>query len=426
MADYREKLYSHVNQSLEKRPWQEKLVDRLMAACMANENLRTQLLRFIDVFPVLKTNHSITQHFLSYVGPLRKHFPTPIKQMLLLAHLPLAHHLISPLIIKFIQLFGKRFIVNTADLKTINQIGEKLRTQGYDITWDLLGEDVLTQEEAETFKNRYLSLIKQLGKTSLLEGFSHNISIKFSSLVPKMAWDAINWESCISKVTLLFAELLHAGIKNGVTINVDMEQYAVRDLTLEIFKKTLERKEFSGTKKEVGIVAQAYLEDSEKSLNDLLIWIKNNRVPITIRLVKGAYWDYEVITAQEQRWPIPVLKNKLETDRQFRNLAKKILQAQKSGTQVTLACASHNLNDIAYVISSLDNLGLDRTGNEFQVLYGMGDQIREAIIQNGHITRVYVPCGEPIAGIAYLVRRLLENTSQQSFLGMNFLKGGVK
>jgi RHH-type proline utilization regulon transcriptional repressor/proline dehydrogenase/delta 1-pyrroline-5-carboxylate dehydrogenase len=427
MAEYREKLYAQVRQVLAKRPWQEKLTDRLMAACMANSELRTQLLRFIDVFPALKTNQSITHHFLSYVGPFRKYFPAPIKQVLVLAYLPFAHQLVGPLIKKFVRLFAKRFIVDSADWGKISQIGQTLQNQGYEITWDLLGEEVLTAEEAEIFKNRYLELIRRLGAAPIPEGFSRNISIKLSSLVPKMTWDAIKWEECANRITLLFSELLRAGMENNVTINVDMEQYAVRDLTMEIFKRTLERKEFSQIKR-VGIVVQAYLEDSEQLLDELLDWIRLNKVPVTIRLVKGAYWDYEVINAQEQCWPIPVIVKKQKTDERFRQLAEKILKAQKAGVRVMFACASHNLDDISFVMSLLDNLGLDRTGNEFQVLYGMGDQIREAILENGHLIRIYVPCGEPIAGMAYLVRRLLENTSQQSFLGTNFIRktGGKK
>jgi len=423
MAEYREKLYIQVTQTLANRPWPEKLTDRLMAACMANDELRTQLLRFIDVFPALKTNRSITRHFLSYVGPFRRFFPTPIKQALVLAYLPWAHPLVSRLIKKFVRLFATRFIVDSADWEKMSQVGQSLQSRGYEITWDLLGEEVLTEAEAEIFKNRYLELIRRLGAAPVPEGFSRNISVKLSSLVPKTAWDAINWEECANRVTLLFAELLRAGMENQVTVNVDMEQYAVRDLTLEIFRRTLERKEFSKIK-EVGIVVQSYLEDAEKSLDKLLDWIRASKVPVTIRLVKGAYWDYEVITAQEQRWPIPVIAKKLKTDWQFRKLAEKILKAQKSGVRVMFACASHNLDDIGYTMSLLDDLGLDRTGNEFQVLYGMGDQIREAVLENGHLIRIYVPCGEPIAGMAYLVRRLLENTSQQSFLGTNFLRKG--
>lgn len=421
MAEYREKLYDQVRQILSKKSWPEKLTDQLMAACMANDELRTQLLRFIDVFPALKTSQSIARHFLSYAGQFRKYFPAPIKQALALAYLPLAHPAVSWLIKKFVRLFAKRFIVDSADWEKISQVGRSLHAQGYEITWDLLGEEVLTQEEAEIFKNRYLELIRRLGAAPIPEGFSRNVSIKLSSLVPKTAWDPINWEECINRMALLFAELLRAGIENKVTVNVDMEQYAVRDLTLEIFRRTLERKEFAGIK-EVGIVVQAYLKDSEQSLDELLDWIRARKIPVTIRIVKGAYWDYEVINAQEQRWPVPVIIKKPETDWQFRKLAEKILKAQKSGIRIMFACASHNLEDIAYVMSLLDDLKLDRSGNEFQALYGMGDQIREAILENGHVIRIYVPCGEPIAGMAYLVRRLLENTSQQSFLGTNFLK----
>src|SRR3989344_7826908 len=149
---YKEQLYNHVAQALKNRPWPEKLVDRFMSACMANDNLRVQLLRFIDVFPVLKTNRQIHSHFLSYVGAYRKDFPWFVRPALSLAYLPMAHYLSAKLIKRLVNLFAKRFIVSTVDTAEITKIGNELRSKGLDITWDLLGEEVLTQEEANSFK----------------------------------------------------------------------------------------------------------------------------------------------------------------------------------------------------------------------------------------------------------------------------------
>lgn len=419
--EYRRKLFREIENLLANRPRQDKLIDWLMASCVAEENLRVQLLRFIDVFPALKTNRDITKEFLAYVGPQKSGLPKIIRKFFWILNLPFAHCFTGPVIRRMVNLFAKRFIVNGAEKDAVGNIGKSLRSRGLDITWDLLGEEVLTEGEAEVFKNRYLRLIEELGSIPLENRFSHNISIKLSSLVPKISWDPINWEECADKVTLLFTELLRAGMKHNVAINVDMEQYAVRDLTLKIFKQALDQKEFDRLK-EAGIVVQAYLRDSEKSLESLLNWIRIRQIPVAIRLVKGAYWDYETIVAQEQGWTVPVFSEKFQTDRQFRKLAKKIMLWQKFCPTINFACASHNVNDIAYTMEVLAKLGLDPARNEFQVLYGMGNQIREAILKTGHRVRVYAPCGEPVAGMAYLVRRLLENTSQQSFLGLTFLK----
>ncbi len=425
VAELNQALLSKAQQALRKRSWKEKIMDKLMAMCMADDGLRTQLFRFIDVFPVLKNNRAVANHFLSYVGPHKKSFPWPIRKALWFTDKPITNYLAGFVIGLFVKLFAGHFIINSVSRKKIEITGQKLRARGYDTTWDIVGEDSLTKDEAFIFRKRYLDLIERLGNLKAPAGFSHNVSIKLSALVPKLQWDAINFDSCVNAVSDLLAELLRAAKKCGVTINLDMEQYAVRDLTLAIFKKTLEQQEFNGL--EVGAALQSYLTDAESSLDCLLAWCWRGWRPMIIRLVKGAYWDYEVINSQQQGWPIPVLTNKSETDRQFERMAVKILRAQKYlRAPVRLACASHNLESIAYVMRQIEEMEIDKTKNEFQVLYGMGDPIREAIVRAGYPARVYTPYGELIPGMAYFVRRLLENTSQQSFLGLNFLKGGKK
>ncbi len=414
-------LLSDAQRALEKRGWKEKIMDKLMAMCMADDGLRTQLFRFIDVFPALKTNKDITEHFMSYVGPHRKAFPWIIEKVLWFVDKPICDLVAGSIISWSMRLFAKHFIIDSTDQKKIERVGQSLRGQGYDITWDILGEDILSKDEAEIFRKRYLDLIERLGSLGAPAGFTNNVSVKMSSLVPKLQWDAINFNGCANMVGELFAELLRAGKRNGVTITIDIEQYAVRDLTLYIFKNILEKPEFKDLK--ASIAFQTYLADAPAKLYSLLMWCYLYQRPITIRLVKGAYWDYEVINARQQGWPIPVLLKKEDADWQFKDMAETILHAQKYMRRpVTLACASHNLESIACVIQKMEELEIDKNKNEFQVLYGMGDPVREAILKAGYPVRVYTPYGELIPSMGYFVRRLLENTSQQSFLGLNFLQ----
>ncbi|MBI5742894.1 MAG: proline dehydrogenase family protein, partial [Candidatus Niyogibacteria bacterium] len=267
----------------------------------------------------------------------------------------------------------------------------------------------------------------------------NNISVKLSSLVPKAEWDPLNFDGATKVVSGKLAQLFRAGYRNGVAVNVDMESYAVRDLTLAIFKRAFEGDEFCAHYN-AGIVVQAYLCDAEGSLRDLLAWIQGVRRTVTIRLVKGAYWDHEVMNAEERGWPVPVLMDKAATDRQFNKLAEMILTARKYGVPVKLAAGSHNAESLAHTIALAEELG-ELAGLEIQVLYGMGDDIRRAVRAllncfappsadltgraEGYPVRVYTPCGELVPSMAYLVRRLLENTSQQSFLGAQLgVKGG--
>ncbi|MBI5046028.1 MAG: bifunctional proline dehydrogenase/L-glutamate gamma-semialdehyde dehydrogenase [Candidatus Niyogibacteria bacterium] len=430
-AELSRKLFWGAEQSLKRRGLKGKALDVLLAECMANDELRTQLFRFIDVFPALKNDQSIVSHFLSYLGPHQDHFPWFIKKALYCADKPIACHAVAGTIKWLVKFFAGHFVIDSVNEQAIIKKCFSLRSKGYDTTWDILGEDSLTQKEADNFTRRYFDLIERLGSMPAPREFTNNISIKLSSLVPKFQWDPIDFDNCARAVSKKFREVLRAGIRQRVTINVDMEQYAARDLTLAIFKDALSAPEFDGLD-DAGIVVQAYLKDSADSLDDLLSWIKERKINITIRLVKGAYWDHEVINAEQQGWPIPVFTDKAETDRQFKLLTEKILLAQKSGVPVKFAAGSHNIDSLSYAIALMRELGLDGNRNEIQVLHGMGDHIREAVLDVlrsaqdlRHATtchvRVYAPYGELVPSMAYLVRRLLENTSQQSFLGVNFL-----
>lgn len=411
-------LLNRVEQILAKRSWQNWLLEKLLAICMANDGLRTQLFRYVDVFPVLKTDRDIAGHFFSYIRPHKQNLPWIARMALLIGEHPLAIRLTALVIRQSIRIFARHYIIDSVDPRRLEQTGARLNAQGHDITWDILGEESLTRDEANNFLNAYLRLIERLGQKPAPTGFSHNVSVKLSALIPKQQWDVVDFNGCVDAVSRQLTKLFHAGKENKVSINIDMEQYAVRDLTMEIFKRTLE---YSPDIQNAGIVLQAYLRDAEKTLTDFLLWIRERRCPVTIRVVKGAYWDFETINAELQHWPNPALADKTLTDRQFELLCKQILIAQKSGVPVTLACASHNLNSIAFVMDTIKAMGIGQNQNEFQVLYGMGDAVREAIRGAGYKVRVYTPYGDLIPSMAYLVRRLLENTSQQSFLGMNFL-----
>jgi RHH-type proline utilization regulon transcriptional repressor/proline dehydrogenase/delta 1-pyrroline-5-carboxylate dehydrogenase len=418
------RLTERLNEYATHRSFSERSLTRLLAECMRNDGLRTALFRFVDVFPALRTDHEIACHFVSYVGAHRAHLPFHLGILLPAADQPLALHIAARVIKQMVRAFADHFIVDSANVWKVRDTERDLRGEGCDITWDILGEEALSPEEADEFMRRYLALIKDLGSRPVPAGFTNNISVKLSSLVPKAEWDPINFDGTVKVVSGKLLQLFRAGYKNGVAVNVDMESYAVRDLTLAIFKRAFESDEFCAHYN-AGIVVQAYLCDAEESLRDLLSWIERVRRTVTIRLVKGAYWDHEVMNAEERGWPVPVLTDKAATDRQFQKLAEMILTARKYGVPVKLAAGSHNAESLAYTIALAEELG-ERAGLEIQVLYGMGDDIRRAVRAEGYPVRVYTPCGELVPSMAYLVRRLLENTSQQSFLGAQILgaKGG--
>ena len=167
----------------------------------------------------------------------------------------------------------------------------------------------------------------------------------------------------------------------------------------------------------LGIVVQAYLRHADPRLERMLELAKERGAPITIRLVKGAYWDSEVITADQQGRPSPVFLNKAETDTNFERLSVELL---KHHEHLPAAFGSHNLRSIVHAIACAEDMGVPKNAYEIQMLYGMAEPIRKALRERGHRVRVYCPIGELLPGMAYFVRRLLENTANEGFLRQSY------
>jgi RHH-type proline utilization regulon transcriptional repressor/proline dehydrogenase/delta 1-pyrroline-5-carboxylate dehydrogenase len=133
-----------------------------------------------------------------------------------------------------------------------------------------------------------------------------------------------------------------------------------------------------------------------------------------VRLVKGAYWDHEVVEARQHGWRPPVFEVKAESDRNFEALTTRLLEARPL---IRVAIASHNLRSVAHAVAVNRATGGEDADLELQILRGLGDELQQALAHNDLRVRAYCPVGDLVAGMAYLVRRLLENTSNDSFLG---------
>ncbi|CAE7348479.1 rocA [Symbiodinium necroappetens] len=199
-----------------------------------------------------------------------------------------------------------------------------------------------------------------------------------------------------------------------------MEQFAFKDLTLTLFERCCEQVDFHA-----GLAMQAYLRSGVDDAKRIADWAKRTGRQVTVRLVKGAYWDYETIHAEEMGWPCPVWSAKHETDACFERMAEVFLdstprEANEGG--VKLALGSHNVRSIAAALEGMERRNLPKEAIELQMLHGMADQLKGAAVDSGLRIREYVPVGEMIPGMAYLVRRLLENTSNESWLRAGFLE----
>ncbi len=241
-----------------------------------------------------------------------------------------------------------------------------------------------------------------------------NVSLKTSAMYSQM--NACAFEHSIEKSKERLRPILRRAMQAGAFVNLDMEHHGIKDLTLALYRSLMEEPEFSRYP-HTGIVIQAYLRESEKDLEQMIDWAARGDFHFTIRLVKGAYWDQELIVANQKNWPPPVFTDKSETDANFERLARIILENRGS---IKLACASHNIRSIAAVSETAKELGATGEHLEFQVLYGMGEPVRNALRKAGLHVRVYCPVGEMLQGMSYLVRRLLENTANESFLRQTF------
>ncbi|PYK38182.1 MAG: L-glutamate gamma-semialdehyde dehydrogenase, partial [Verrucomicrobia bacterium] len=300
----------------------------------------------------------------------------------------------------------------------------KRHEQKIGFTVDLLGEAVVSEKEADEYAARCLELLEHLARET--DGWSDpldngaelfpvvNLSVKISALYSQT--NPADPADAIAHLAPKLRPILRRAKELGVFINFDMESFSHKNITLDLFKTLFAEPEFRDWP-HAGIVIQAYLRDAEKDLVDLIDWGRARRTRFTVRLVKGAYWDYEKIKSTQNGWSIPVYLQKPESDANFEALSGVLLENESI---VTAAFGSHNVRSIAHAQALADELGIDRTRFEFQLLYGMAGPVKRALVEMGYRVREYCPVGELLPGMSYLVRRLLENTSNEGFLRAKF------
>jgi RHH-type proline utilization regulon transcriptional repressor/proline dehydrogenase/delta 1-pyrroline-5-carboxylate dehydrogenase len=235
-----------------------------------------------------------------------------------------------------------------------------------------------------------------------------NLSVKVTALTARVRAEAP--ELGIEDAKGRLRGLLRTAKEVGAHLHVDMESMDSRDLITELVIQLLNEPEFRDGPS-AGIVLQAYLTDADEQLDRLLegYAAAGRRTPLTIRLVKGAYWEHETVEARQHGWRPPVFEAKVESDRSFERLTRRLIASKPL---VRPAIASHNVRSIAHALAWAD----DPRDIEFQVLRGLGDDLQQALARMELRVRTYCPVGDLVAGMSYLVRRLLENTSNDSFL----------
>lgn len=311
---------------------------------------------------------------------------------------------------------ARRFIVEQGPEAVANVLG-KLDRAGRFASFDLLGEAVLSEEEAQRYIHGYVNLLASLGNHRLAGqrtargALKLEVSLKLTALTAQFRPE--DPEGTLDRVRPALERLFAAARDAGVGVTVDAEQYPYRDLTWRIVRETLGSGRPFESWPDAGVVVQAYLRDVEEHVRDVAAFISHRGVPMGVRLVKGAYWDHEVISAEQNGWPASVFQNKGATDIAYERAVRTLLEAAPG---VRLAVASHNLRTHAHAEAVAESLGLPRHAVEHQTLHRTSEEVSRALADVGWVSRDYVPVGELNPGMAYLVRRILENTSQVGVL----------
>ena len=393
--------------------------DRGMAWSMADPKLQGHLFRFIDALPGLRDDEAVARQLVEYLAPVADRLPWLARRAL--ASVPSAPaKLVAAAVHRGARELAQRFLLG-AEPEAIAAAVGRLHREGMAFTVDWLGEAVLTEAEAEAYLQAYLRLIPALADATrswpAAPGVPNvNVSVKLSALTSR--FEPADVDGTSRRVRERLRPLLRAARAAGALVNVDMEHHAFRDATLRIFRDVAMEEEFR-TWSDLGIAIQAYLRSCGDDLAGLAAWSRRRGTPVWVRLVKGAYWDHEQALAAQRDWEPPVFTDKAATDANFEVQTRFLLEHREV---LRPAIAGHNVRSLAHAIALREELGLPRDAVEFQLLHGMADPLKRALVDRGERVRVYCPVGELLPGIAYLVRRLLENTSNQGFVRAGFLE----
>ncbi|MBE2315545.1 proline dehydrogenase family protein [Solirubrobacter sp. CPCC 204708] len=380
---------------------------RMTELLMKDPALRAALFRFVDVRPACSSPADVTRHLHEFLVDAES---KTARRATGITGRPLAQRPIAVAAAAGVKRMAQQFIIGEDARDALPEI-TKLWRNGVETTVDLLGEATVSETEADTYMRRCEETLRALASAATKPG-QVNLSVKVSALTPLLRPTAP--ERGIEGARPRLERLLRVAKEVGAHLHVDMESFDTREAITALTLDLLSKPEFADGPS-AGIVLQAYLVDSPEHLDELLHWAQSTprTHPFVIRLVKGAYWDHEVVQAAQMGWAPPVFTDRHECDRNFEALTKRLIDATPT---VKVAIASHNLRSISHAAAYADARGVGNEDLEFQILRGLGDDTQAAIAATGRQVRAYCPVGDLVAGMAYLVRRLLENTANDSFL----------
>lgn len=297
------------------------------------------------------------------------------------------------------KMMGEVFVMG----RTIDEAMKRMKKpehQGFTASFDMLGEAARTRADAERYFEAYFEAIRAVGRDPKA---GHSISVKLSALHPR--YEVSQYDKCVPELTDMLAQLASEACSQRIPLTVDAEESERLEMSLDIIGAVAKRPELKGWDG-FGMAVQAY----GKRARAVIGWADQLGRPMHVRLVKGAYWDSEIKRTQvEGLSDYPLFTRKAATDVSYLACARDMLDAKN----IVPAFASHNALTVATI---LDWAGKSRDF-EFQRLHGMGEGLYERLVrEEGYHCRIYAPVGGHRDLLAYLVRRLLENGANSSFV----------
>ncbi|MDQ1237498.1 MAG: trifunctional transcriptional regulator/proline dehydrogenase dehydrogenase/L-glutamate gamma-semialdehyde [Wigglesworthia glossinidia] len=315
------------------------------------------------------------------------------------------------------QLMGKQFVVGENIQQALKNT-QNVEKKGFTYSYDMLGESAITEEDAQTYMSSYENAIHCIGKASLKKGIYNGsgISIKLSALHPR--YFRTNYDQVMSELYPRLYTLTLLARNYDIGMNIDAEESTRLEISLDLLERLCCEPSLQGWNG-IGFVIQSYQKRCMYVIDELIDLAKRTKRRLMIRLVKGAYWDSEIKNAQiEGIENYPVFTRKPYTDVSYLACAKKLLS---EANYIYPQFATHNAQTVASIYHFAGE-NYYPGQYEFQCLHGMGEQLYEKVV--GKITddklnrpcRIYAPVGTHKTLLAYLVRRILENGANNSFI----------
>lgn len=307
------------------------------------------------------------------------------------------------------QIMGTQFVLGTTIIQALKRASEE-EAKGYRYSYDMLGEGARTDADAQRYFQSYMDAIESIGKAAANAGpeQSPGISVKLSAIHPR--YEFSHRQRVMDELVPRLKELALAAKRYDIGFTVDAEEADRLDLSFDIIEAVYMDEDLAGWEG-FGLAIQAYQKRAHLVIDWIIDLARKGGRRIMVRLVKGAYWDSEIKWSQEEGLEgYPVFTRKASTDVSYQVCAQKLLAARDC---IFPQFATHNAYSVASILA-MDN---ERKGFEFQRLHGMGEALYENMVADEGIScRIYAPVGEHADLLAYLVRRLLENGANSSFV----------